>query len=173
MNPPLTATDTTHTSAHTSAHTDIDRDTPPQKLGLLVNARQLVERATPHSLLALVNRLAIAAIFWLSARTKVDGWFHITDGTYQLFSDEYQVPLIPPELAAQLATVSEHLFAVLLVVGLFTRLSALALLGMTLTIQLFVYPDAWPTHLSWAGLMLYLVGRGGGAFSLDRLIFKR
>lgn len=135
--------------------------------------RKLFERATPHSLLALVNRLAMAGVFWFSARTKVDGWFHITDGTYQLFSDEYQVPLLPPEFAAQMATVSEHLFAVLLVLGLFTRFAALSLLGMTLVIQLFVYPDAWPTHLSWAGLLLYLAGRGGGAVSVDRLLFGR
>ena len=78
--------------------------------------------------------------------------------------------VLPPELAAQMATVAEHLFPVLLVLGLFTRLSALALLGMTLTIQLFVYPNAWPTHLSWAGLMLYLVGRGAGSVSMDRVL---
>jgi putative oxidoreductase len=125
---------------------------------------------TPHSLLALVNRVAIAGIFWLSARTKVEGWFTISDSAYTLFRDEYKLPVLPPELAAQMATVAEHLFPALLVLGLFTRLSALALLGMTLTIQLFVYPDAWPTHLSWAGLMLYLVGRGAGNVSLDRAL---
>ena len=123
---------------------------------------------TPHSLLALVNRVAIAGIFWLSARTKVEGWFTISDSAYTLFRDEYKLPVLPPELAAQMATVAEHLFPALLVLGLFTRLSALALLGMTLTIQLLVYPNAWPTHLSWAGLMLYLVGRGAGNVSLDR-----
>jgi putative oxidoreductase len=125
---------------------------------------------TPHSLLALVNRVAIAGIFWLSARTKVEGWLTISDSAYTLFRDEYKLPVLPPELAAQMATMAEHLFPVLLVLGLFTRLSALALLGMTLTIQLFVYPDAWPTHLSWAGLMLYLVGRGAGNVSLDRAL---
>lgn len=128
---------------------------------------------TPHSLLALVNRIALAGIFWLSARTKVEGWFTISDSAYALFSDEYKLPLIPPHLAAQMATVAEHLFAVLLVLGLCTRLSALALLGMTLVIQVFVYPDAWPTHLSWAGLLLYLVGRGAGAVSLDRALGLR
>ena len=127
----------------------------------------------PHSLLALANRFAIAGIFWMSARTKVDGWFHIKGSTYLLFRDEYHLPVIPPEWAAQMATVSEHLFSILLVLGLFTRLSALALLGMTLVIQVFVYPDAWPTHLSWAALLLYLVGRGGGALSLDRALFQR
>ena len=118
-------------------------------------------RTTPHDLLALVNRIAIAAIFFYSGRTKVEGFLTITEGTYELLRSEYKLPLMPPELA-------EHLFPLLLVLGLFTRLSALALLGMTLTIQLFVYPDAWPTHLSWAALLLYLVGRGGGVLSLDR-----
>ena len=125
-------------------------------------------RTTPHDLLALVNRIAIAAIFFYSGRTKVEGFLTITEGTYELFRSEYKLPLMPPELAAPLATYAEHLFPLLLLLGLFTRLSALALLGMTLTIQLFVYPDAWPTHLSWAALLLYLVGRGGGVLSLDR-----
>lgn len=125
---------------------------------------------TPHSLLALVNRVAIAAIFWLSARTKVEGWFTVSDSAYLLFREEYKLPLLPPELAAHMATVAEHVFPILLALGLFTRLSALALLGMTLVIQVFVYPDAWPTHLSWAGLMLYLVGRGAGPLSLDRAL---
>lgn len=122
------------------------------------------------SLLSLVARLAIAGIFFMSGRTKVDGWLTITDGTYALFRDEYKVPLLSPEIAAHLATYAEHLFPVLLVLGLFTRLSALALLGMTAVIQLFVYPDAWATHLSWAGLLLFLVARGGGATALDRTL---
>lgn len=124
----------------------------------------------PHDLLALVMRIGIAAIFYMSGRTKVEGFLTLTDSAYDLFRTEYKLPLIPPEIAAHLAAYAEHLFPLLLVLGLFTRISALALLGMTLTIQFFVYPDAWPTHLSWAGLLLYLVGRGGGAFSMDRLL---
>lgn len=124
-----------------------------------------------HDVLALASRISIAAIFFLSGRTKVDGFLHITDGTYELFRSEYKLPFIPPEIAAHLATYAEHLFPALLVLGLFTRLSALALLGMTVTIEVFVYPDAWPTHLSWAALLLYLIGRGAGALSFDR-IFK-
>ena len=121
-----------------------------------------------HPLLALVDRIAIGAIFFLSGRTKVDGVLHVTDGAITLFRDEYKVPLLSPELAAHAAAYAEHLFPVLLVLGLFTRFSALALLGMTAVIQTFVYPDAWPTHLSWAGLLLYLIGRGAGPVSLDR-----
>jgi putative oxidoreductase len=89
-----------------------------------------------------------------------------------LFREEYKVLLLP-EVAAHMATYAEHLFPLLLVLSLFTRLSALALLGMTGVIQIFVYPDAWPTHLSWATLMLYLAGRGGGALALDRALGVR
>ena len=130
----------------------------------------LLTRIVPHDLLALATRVGIAAIFFLSGRTKVEGFLTLTPSAYELFRTEYKLPLLPPELAAHLAAYAEHLFPVLLVLGLCTRLSALALLGMTLVIQLFVYPDAWPTHLSWAALLLYLVGRGGGAFALDRVL---
>jgi len=129
----------------------------------------LTERALPASLLLLVQRLGIAAVFFQSGRTKVEGIFTIPDTTIELFRSEYALPLLPPELAAYMAAGAEHLFPVLLVLGLFTRLSALALLGMTLVIQIFVYPDAWPTHLSWAGLLLPLIALGGGKLSLDRL----
>lgn len=123
-----------------------------------------------HTALALIDRFAIAATFFYSGRTKVDGFLTVNDSAYALFRDEYKVPLIPPEIAAHMATYAEHLFPLLLVLGLFTRLSALALLGMTAVIQIFVYPDAWPTHLSWAGLLLYLVAHGAGKVSLDRMI---
>lgn len=123
-----------------------------------------------HTPLALIDRIGIAAIFFFSGRTKVDGFLTVNDSAYALFRDEYKVPLIPPEIAAHIATYAEHLFPLLLVLGLFTRLSALALLGMTAVIQIFVYPDAWPTHLSWAGLLLYLVTHGAGKASLDNLI---
>lgn len=130
----------------------------------------ILTRGIGHTLLALVDRIAIAAIFFMSGRTKVTGLLTLTEGTYTLFREEYRVPLLPPELAAHIAAYAEHLFPLLLVLGLATRLSALALLGMTLVIQTFVYPDAWPTHLSWAGLLLYLAARGGGALSADRAL---
>jgi putative oxidoreductase len=124
----------------------------------------------PEALIALVARLGIAAIFFMSGRTKVEGLLTVSDSAYALFADEYKVPLLPPGLAAHLATYAEHLFPVLLVLGLGTRLSAAALLGMTAVIQIFVYPDAWPTHLSWAAILVYLVARGGGAASVDRAL---
>ena len=123
-----------------------------------------------HGMLALLARLAVGSIFFLSGRAKVDGILSISNSTYALFGEEYKIPLLSPEIAAHMATYAEHLFPILLVLGLLTRLSALALLGMTAVIQIFVYPDAWPTHLSWAALMLYLIGRGAGPFSLDRIL---
>ena len=108
----------------------------------------------PETLIALCARCSIATIFFLSGRTKVEGLLTIKDSTFWLFAEEYRVPL-------------------LLVLGLGTRYAALGLLGMTMVIQIFVYPDAWPTHLSWTALPLYLVGRGGGAWSLDRVLGLR
>ncbi len=123
--------------------------------------------------LLLLGRLAIAAIFFLSGRTKVEGWFTLSDGTFELFRSEYNLPLISPVVAAWAATLSEHLFSGLLFLGLATRFSALALLGMTLVIEVFVYPDAWPTHLSWAALLIPLIIKGAGKFSLDTLFARK
>jgi putative oxidoreductase len=124
----------------------------------------------PEWLIALVCRFGVAAVFFLSARTKVEDLITLKPETFTLFTYEYNVPLLPPEIAAYLATYAEHAFSILLVLGLLTRISAAGLIGMTLVIQIFVYPDAWPTHLSWAGPMLYLLARGGGALSLDRAL---
>jgi len=130
----------------------------------------LLSGVISDSLLALAARFGLAGIFYLSGRTKVDGLLTVNESAYTLFRDEFKVPLIPPEIAAHLAAYAEHLFPILLVLGLFTRLSALALLAMTAVIQCFVYPDAWPTHLSWAALLLYLIGRGGGTVAMDRVL---
>lgn len=119
----------------------------------------------------MVARLAAATVFWRSGQTKVDG-FAIKESTFLLFENEYDVPLLPPELAAYLATIAEHVFPVLLVVGLAARLSALALLGMTLVIQLFVYPSAWPTHILWVMALGYVIARGPGPLALDHLVRK-
>lgn len=125
--------------------------------------------ALPLSLLLLVQRLGIAAIFFLSGRTKVDGIFTMKDSTFFLFQTDYALPFTPPVPAAYMAATAEHIFPILLVLGLFTRGAALALLGMTLVIEVFVYPDAWATHLSWAGLLLPLIALGGGRISLDHI----
>ena len=135
-------------------------------------ARRLIHW-TPEDLLALAARFGIGAIFWLSGRTKVDGLLHVTDGAIALLRDEFKLPLIAPELAAHLAAYAEHLFPLLLFAGLCTRFSALALLGMTAVIEIFVYPDAYPMHGVWAAVLLFLVARGAGPLSLDALVARR
>lgn len=123
----------------------------------------------PNDLLLLAARIFPAAIFWQSGRTKVEG-FALSESAVYLFEEEYALPLLPPELAATLAAIGEHVFPVLLVLGLGSRLSALALLGMTATIQIFVYPDAWPTHGVWAVALLLVATKGPGGWSLDRAL---
>lgn len=135
--------------------------------GALNRIADTLTRLVAHDALALITRIGVAAIFLRSGRTKVDGLLTVNDSAVTLFREEYRLPLLPPELAAHLATYAEHLFPLLLIAGLFTRYSALALLGMTAVIQFLVYPDAWPTHLSWAALLLYLIGRGPGRASID------
>lgn len=147
--------------------THADVSTSPSILTL---PARLAERYLPPALPLLLARLGIAAVFFQSGRTKVEGLLTIKDSTYFLFSEEYHVPFIPSDIAAHMATYAEHLFPVLLVLGFMTRLSALGLLGMTAVIQLFVYPDAWPTHLSWAALLITIITFGPGGWSLDRLL---
>ena len=142
-------------------------------IALSTRAGTAVARFLPQDLLLLVARLGIAGVFFMSGRTKVDGLLTLRDSTYELFRTEYALPFLDPVVAAHAATYSEHLFPILLVLGLFTRVAALALLGMTLVIEVFVYPDAWPTHLSWAGLLLPLIAYGAGNWSLDRILFWR
>lgn len=134
-------------------------------LGLLA---RISERTLRPSLILLIQRIGIGAVFFQSGRTKVEGLFTVPRTTFDLFETEYALPLLDPRTAAYAAAAAEHVFPILLVLGLFTRCSALALLGMTAVIQVFVYPDAWPTHLSWAAVFLPLIAFGGGRFSLDR-----
>lgn len=137
---------------------------------MYIRTSAVAARLLPDEWLLLVGRLAIAAVFFLSGRTKVEGVMTVTDSTIELFRSEYALPLVDPVIAAHAAAIAEHLFPLLLVLGPFTRLSALALLFMTAVIQIFVYPDAWSTHLTWAAILLWLLGRGAGRFSLDRLL---
>ena len=147
-------------------------------------AIDLLERM-PHTLVALLARFSIAAVFWTSGQTKIQGlainfvtgdfklgWPRLSDSAVDLFRDEYRLPLIAPELAAPLAATAEHLFPVLILIGLGTRFSALALLGMTLVIQVFVYPGAYATHGTWAAVLLYLIARGPGKLSLDHWLAR-
>lgn len=140
----------------------------------------------PDSLIALLARFSLAATFWSSGQTKVQGfafnvvtgnfelgWPRLSDSVVDLFRDEYKLPILSPELAAPMAAFAEHLFPLLLLVGLATRFSALALLGMTAVIQIFVYPDAYALHGTWAAGLLFLMAKGGGALSVDALIVRR
>jgi putative oxidoreductase len=122
----------------------------------------------PYALLAIPLRVAVATVFWNSGMTKLADW----NATLSLFTDEYQVPLLPPELAAYLALTIEVTTPALLILGLLTRPAALVLLGMTSVIEIFVYPQAWPTHIQWAAMLLVLLCRGAGAISLDALIAR-
>jgi putative oxidoreductase len=126
----------------------------------------------PYGLIALAARVFPAAVFWQSGQTKVAGW-HLKLSAIALFQNEYKLPLIDPTIAAYLSAFSEHLFPLLLVIGLATRFAALALLLMTAVIEIFVYPDAWPTHGVWATCFLLLIARGPGVCSLDHLIARR
>jgi putative oxidoreductase len=152
---------------------------------LLQRSIQLFEKI-PYSLIAFVARFSIAAVFWKSGQTKVEGFaVDLINGTFELgiprlanstvplFRSEYHVPLLSPEVAAHMAAFAEHFFPILILLGFATRFSALALLGMTLTIQLFVYPDAYPTHGTWIALLLVLMAKGPGRLSIDHWIARR
>lgn len=150
---------------------------------------QSVHRAMghlPNTLLAFIARFSIAAVFWKSGQTKIEGLAidivsgeftlgmpRLSDNAVFLFQEEYRLPVLSPELGATLAALGEHVLPVFILLGLATRLSALGLLGMTLVIQLFVYPDAYPTHGTWAAVLLYLMAHGPGKLSIDAWIARR
>jgi putative oxidoreductase len=151
------------------------RDMPADRLvdtaaGWLLGLNKLFGRI-PYCVMALALRIFPAAVFWQSGQTKISDW-KVTDSAIYLFREEYRLPLIDPFVAAYLAAFAEHFFPILLVLGLATRLSALALLIMTLVIQIFVYPGAWPTHGTWLACFLVLIAQGPGVVSLDHLIGK-
>jgi putative oxidoreductase len=126
----------------------------------------------PYWFIALAARIFPAAVFWQSGQTKVEG-LHLKPSAIALFANEYQLPLINPTIAAYVSAFSEHFFPILLVIGLATRFSALALLCMTVVIEIFVYPGAWPTHGVWATCFLVVIARGPGWLSLDHLIARK
>lgn len=125
--------------------------------------------AIPYTVLAVPLRLAVATVFWNSGMTKLANW----DTAVALFTDEYRLPLVPPELAAYVAASIELSAPVLLVLGLLTRPAAAVLLGMTAVIEILVYPQAWPTHIQWAAMLLVLLCRGPGALSLDHWLWRK
>lgn len=140
-------------------------------MNLIRKAIEMVSGAVPEAIALLFARVALAGIFWRSARTKVEEGSFLTmrDLTVDLFRDEYGMPF--PEITGLIATYAEHFLPILLILGLATRFGAAGLLVMTLVIQFFVYPEAWwSVHIIWVALALVLIVRGGGLFSADRLI---
>ena len=157
----------------------------PKLVRLVTLALGMFERI-PHNLIAFIARFSIAAVFWNSGQTKIEGfainlvsgdfqlgWPRLSESALSLFQYEYKLPFVPPELAAPMAAMAEHLFPLLILIGLGTRFSALALLGMTLVIQLFVYPGAYATHGTWAAVLLYLIARGPAMLSVDHWLASR
>lgn len=155
-------------------------------LSYILQTGENLFKKIPESLILFLARFAIAAVFWKSGQTKIEGfsldifamqaqlgWPHLKDSTLFLFEYEYNLPLLSPMIAATLAALAEHILPILILAGLFTRFAALGLAGMTLVIQLFVYPDAYPTHATWLAIALLIMWRGAGTFSLDHVIFKR
>lgn len=160
-------------------------DAPTGFAGLIDACIGLMSRI-PHSLIALIGRFAIAGVFWRSGQTKVEGfaidiveghfqlgWPRLSESAIGLFREEYQLPVLAPELGAMLAATGEHVLPVLLLLGLGTRFAALGLLVMTLVIQLLVYPGAWAVHGTWAAMLLLLMARGAGVVSLDHWLARR
>jgi putative oxidoreductase len=148
--------------------TDVAASKPSSLTALVDRAISLLD-SVPYTLLALPLRVGAAAVFWNSSQAKLANW----DTTIELFTEDYKVPLLPPEIAANMALSIELTTPVLLVLGLLTRASALVLLGMTAVIEIFVFPLAWPTHIQWAAMLLMLLCRGPGKFSLDHVLWPR
>ena len=170
---------TSSTASRSSSHSGQSPAPGPAWWGMVSTLRRGCQRF-PYSAIALLARFSLAAVFWNSGQTKIDGlvinvvngefqlgWPRLSGSAVALFQDEYKLPLLPPDIAATLAAAGEHVLALGLLLGLATRLSALGLLGMTLVIQLLVYPGAYATHGTWAALLLLLIARGPGVFSLD------
>lgn len=173
------------TALHTAASGRMDAASRPAPERLLIGLNRWFQRI-PSSLIALLARFSIAAVFWSSGQTKVEGlainlvsgefvlgWPQLSSSALALFQDEYKLPLLSPMLAATLAALAEHLLPLMLLLGLATRLSALGLLGMTGVIQLLVYPGAYATHGTWAAVLLYLMAGGAGRWSIDHWLAGR
>jgi len=151
-------------------------------VAMLDRMNQKIMLIVPAWFVALLCRLAVATQFWHSVQTKISGWelfgqswkvWDLSASTFMLFENEYTVPLLPPDVAAYMATFGEFFLSIGIVLGLLTRLSAIGLLVMTTVIQLFVYPDAWGEHILWAALLVYLIRNGGGSLSIDHWLQRK
>lgn len=133
----------------------------------VATVRELLGRF-PLSVIEVAMRVGVASVFFKSGLTKIASW----DLTVQLFADEYRVPLLPPDVAAYLGTFNELVCSTMVALGIAARFGAAALLGMTLVIQTFVYPENWSEHLLWASILAYVLTRGAGVLSVDRLVAR-
>jgi putative oxidoreductase len=140
-----------------------------QLIGIVIGSAPRWVARIPYAVLAIPLRVAVATVFWNSAMAKLANW----DTTISLFTDDYKVPILSPDVAAYVAASIELAAPVLLILGLFTRPAALVLLGMTTVIEVLVYPQAWPTHIQWAAMLLILLSRGAGEISIDHLLWRR
>lgn len=144
------------------------------RLSAAIAAPMAIFSRIPHAFVQLAMRGGLAGIFWSSARTKVEGFLTVSENTFYLFEEDYRLPLLDPEIAAYLATYAEHLLPILLILGLGTRLAAFGLFVMTLTIQIFVYPDAFvSTHFGWFALALGVMAYGPGKLSIDNMLASK
>ena len=139
----------------------------PAQMPILTLIRRVLRwlDEVPYTLLAIPLRFAVATVFWNSAMTHLANW----QTTLYLFETDYRLPFLAPHPAAYIAVTIEVVTPILLVAGLFTRFASLVLLGMVAVIEIFVYPQAWPTHIQWTAMLLVLLFRGSGTLSLDWL----
>ena len=122
----------------------------------------------PLSIIQLAGRIGVGATFFRAGLLKYGSW----EFTVKLFEDEYRVPLLDPAVAARIAMVQELTIPILLVLGLATRIATIPLLGMIAVIQIFVYPNAYNDHLVWGSILVLLLTKGPGVFSIDHLIVR-
>ena len=149
-------------------------------IGIYDQAVGIVTGKFAEGIMLLFVRVALAGIFWRSARTKVEegSLLEVSENALFQFSEEpfNNVPILNGDLGAYVTTYAEHFLPILIVLGLFTRIGATGLLIMTMVIQLFVFTEGavwWQTHILWVALALTLIVRGGGIFSLDALLTRK
>src|SRR5438105_920121 len=120
----------------------------------------------PLSILQLGMRIGVGMVFFNAGLLK----YRSFEFAVKLFEDEYKVPVLAPAVAARIAMINELTTSTLLFLGLATRLATLPLLGMMSVIQIFVYPSAWPDHVLWGSVLIFILTRGPGPFSIDYLV---
>ena len=120
----------------------------------------------PLSIIQLAGRIGVGVTFFKAGLLKYNSW----EFTVKLFEDEYRVPLLDPAVAARVAMIQELTIPILLFLGLATRIATIPLLGMIAVIQIFVYPNAFNDHLVWGSILVLVLTRGPGVFSLDYLL---